>query len=161
MSDGLEWGHDMSNDAGKYGVQIHHVVNPAWRVTNVHHLTPAENKGKHNVYVDAFDETGQRVSGVELWWGDSSGAMGKMNMDKPSGEPMCNIPIWRGQMIYVSMGDDSDSVVGLHSMHGDELGPNGEIWNSQGHHSFYVCFQKVGQAAKPTVCPCCGQELPR
>lgn len=147
------------SDAEKYGFGIHRMDGAIWRVAEARHLTPEENKGRHNVFVDAIDDQGQRVTGAMLWWGDTGGVVGKMSMDKPAGEPMCNVPVWSGQMVYVSMGDNSESVVGLHTMHGDELGPNGEIWNSNGHHSFYIKFQKAGAVAVKKVCQCCGREL--
>jgi hypothetical protein len=149
----------LDNDFEKWGIGVHEAANGEWKVAKIHHLTPDENKGRHNIYIDALDESGQRVTGAMLWWGDSGGVMERVSMDKPAGEPMCNIPIFRGQVIYVSMGEKSPTVVGLHSMHGDELGPNGEIWNSNGHHSFYIVFQKVGSVDTKKTCPCCGREL--
>ena len=54
------------NDAlSKYGVRIVEADvtegETYWRVIGVHHLEPRENFSKHNVYVEALDETGQRV----------------------------------------------------------------------------------------------------
>lgn len=150
----------LDNDFEKWGIGVHEAANGEWKVAKIHHLTPEENRGRHNIYIDALDEQGQRLQGQRLHWGwDGGGAQMPLNMDKPAGEPMCNIPIFRGQVIYVSMGEKSPTVVGLHSMHGDELGPNGEIWNSNGHHSFYIAFQKAGSVAPKKTCPCCGQEL--
>jgi hypothetical protein len=40
-------------------------------------------------------------------------------------------------------------VENLHTKHADEPGPNGELWNSIGHHSFYAVFQRTRQAAAP------------
>lgn len=142
-----------------YGVRVHRPPKADWVVVEARHLSPEENKGKHHIYVDALDEHGKRVEGARLCWGwDGGGEQPPIKMDKPIGEPMCNIPVYKGQMIAVWMGEHSDVVTGLHTMHPDELGPNGEKWNSVGHHSFYICFQKVGQAAKK-VCACCGREL--
>jgi len=45
----------------------------------------------------------------------------------------------------------SDRVENLHTKHADEPGPNGEIWNSIGHHSFYVIFQRTRQGATPLI----------
>ena len=148
-----------AQELDKYGVRVHGISRPEWIVKEVSHLTPEENKGKHHIYVDALDENGKRVDGAMLNWGwDGGGEQPAIKMDKPTNEPMCNIPVYRGQTIAVWMGNDSDVVTGLHTLHPDELGPNGEKWNSMGHHSFYICFQKVGQAAKK-VCACCGKEL--
>jgi hypothetical protein len=46
--------------------------------------------------------------------------------------------------------DKSDRVENLHTMHGDEKGAGGEIWNSFGHHSFYVVFQRIRKGADIT-----------
>lgn len=142
-----------------YGVRVHSPIKSRWRAVEARHLSPEENKGKHNIYVDAVDEDGQRVQGVSLRWAwDGGGEQKPIAMDKPEGEPMCNIPMWKGQMVAVWRGEDSDIVTGLHTMHGDEAGPGGELWNSNGHHSFYIKFQRAAVAPK-TLCPCCGKEL--
>ena len=90
------------------------------------------------------------------WGWDGGGEQPAIAMDKPIGEPMCNIPVYKGQTIAVWMGEHSDVVIGLHTMHPDEFGPNGEKWNSAGHHSFYICFQKVARSASAgDPCPMC------
>ena len=62
------------NDAlSKYGVRIVEADvtegETYWRVIGVHHLEPRENFSKHNVYVEALDETGQRVQNPFAWAG--------------------------------------------------------------------------------------------
>ena len=151
----------MSSDAGRYGVRIESPIGDVeWKAVEVRHLLPEENRGRHHVFVDAVDANGDRVQDGLLTWGWYGGdQMDAIKMDKPAGEPMCNIPIFRGQMVWVAMpGRKSDRVLGMHTSHGDELGPGGEIWSSEGHHSFYVKFQRVGQAAGK-VCLCCGKPL--
>ncbi len=143
-----------------YGVVVHTDPQNEWVVVEVRHLTPAENKGKHHIYVDAVDENGQRVKGLHLGWAwDGGGAQPAIPMDKPEGEPMVNIPMFRGQMVAVWMlGGRSDIVAGLHTLHGNEAASGGELWNTNGHHSFYIKFQKMAAAPNP-VCKCCGREL--
>ena len=49
-----------------------------------------------------------------------------------------------GQVTTVWIADParpSDAVENLHTRHADEAGPGGELWNSIGHHSFYIQYQ--------------------
>jgi hypothetical protein len=74
------------------------------------------------------------------------------SLDKPDNEPAGNVDIFRGQHIEVWIQGDglsSDHVLNMHSDHADEPGPGGELWNSRGHHSFYVAFQRTRQGAGP------------
>ena len=48
-------------------------------------------------------------------------------------------------------GVTSDVVYGLHTRHADERGPNGELWNSYGHHSFKVTFRLTQAEVLPPV----------
>ena len=137
----------------KYGVKVHKQEDDEWEVVEIRHLSPEENKGKHNVYVDAFGLAGVRAVGARLlftWDGNREGWQ-SISLDKPDGEPMGNIPLWRGQVGSVRMAGRSNVVTGLHTLHPDELGPNGEKWNSMGHHSFYICFQKVVADKRDTL----------
>jgi hypothetical protein len=147
-----------TNDAERYGVRIV----PAqvaggqlyWRAIGVRHLEPAENKGKHNLYAELLDEEGKRVRDANAqlqrgWEGqrpDESSPL--VRFDKGDNEPATNIPIDRNQKLWVRVTGDlpSDTVENLHTKHADEAGPGGELWNSIGHHSFYVVFQRTRQA---------------
>lgn len=150
------------NQARDYGVSILPAagVTPGveyWRVVEVRHLTPTQNQGKHNVYVDAVDVAGKRVRdpNLRIYW-DWAGRRadearpGLVPLDKPDNEPAGNVAIEKGQhvLLWIVGGNlPSEAVDNLHTDHGDELGPNGERWNSAGHHSFYVKFQRtVAQA---------------
>src|SRR6478672_1820752 len=64
-----------------------------WKVINVQHLSPDENGGRHNVFVDALDEAGQRCQNAALRIGWSwEGRRADENadpkpLDKPLNEP--------------------------------------------------------------------------
>ena len=127
----------------------------AWRVRGVHHLTPDENRGNHVVYVDIVDEEGNplRDQRVHLKWGwegqQAHEGVDPKRFDKPASEPATNVDVYSGQHIWVRVEGDglpSDTVANMHTKHADERGPGGELWNTIGHHSFYILFQRASQA---------------
>lgn len=142
------------NEAVAYGVNIEAAPSgPAWRAVLVRHLTPEQNKSGQNVFITVADEEGylyaQPVRAkFRAGWKWDGGPDLSVPLDKPVG-PMekghGNVVLSKGAVVSVWMiadGLPSDRVTGLHTNHADERGPNGEIWNSIGHHSFYVMFQK-------------------
>lgn len=147
--------HSLETAAGKYNAIIERATSPVsglyWRCVEVRHLSPDGNRGRHGVYVDAVDGAGQRVQNPYLrigwtWEGRQSSQLAPSRpLDKPDGETGHGmVDIYPGQRLSVWLADGlrkSDTVSNLHSMHADELGPGGEIWNSYGHHSFYLKFQ--------------------
>lgn len=152
------------NQARAYGVQILPVTVSAgaayWRVASVRHLTAAENRGKHNVYVDAVDSNGARVRDPNVrigwtWEGRRPNEIARpAPLDKSPAEPMGNIPLDWGQVmrVWIDATIPSEAVEGMHTNHPDEPAPGGEIWNSIGHHSFYIQFQ-LSQAGSGPVEP--------
>ena len=141
------------NDAVAYGVEIQPAQvekgQKCWKVIKVHHLSPVENHGNHNVYVDLLDEEGNRIYGAKarMTW---QGGQGEATIDKPEDEPGTNFPLWKHQVGTVEgVGLPSDKVVNLHSGHPDEPGP--PAWgNTLFHHSFYVVFQRTIKDGEPT-----------
>ena len=135
---------------------------PYWRLIGIHHLTPDENRARHSVYVDVVDEAGARLNdpGLRLRWGwegqRPDEAAPPRPFDKPPSEPATNIDIYPQQQTWVEIEGDglpSDRVANLHSKHPDETGPNGELWNSIGHHSYYVVFQRSRAVESPVEPP--------
>ncbi|MCC6457490.1 MAG: peptidoglycan DD-metalloendopeptidase family protein [Caldilineaceae bacterium] len=135
---------------------------PYWRLIGIHHLTPDENRGGHGVFVDVVDEGGQRVRdpSFRLRWGwegqRPDEASPPKSFDKPENEPATTVELYLGQQLWVEVeggGLASDRVANLHSKHADEAGPHGELWNTIGHHSFYLVFQRsrAATAALPVV----------
>ncbi len=123
-----------------------------WRVLGVHHLTPSENHGNHVVYVDIVDEAGMplRDPNLRLKWGWEGQRADELvdpkRFDKSLNEPATNVDVYSGQHVWVCVEGDglpSDVVSNLHTKHDDEPGPTGQLWNSIGHHSFYVVFQRT------------------
>ncbi len=150
--------------AAPYAVRLqqHAAGNEAvvWRVIGVHHLTPDENRGRHAVYVDVVDEAGNRVRdpNLRLCWGWEGQRRGEYAdpkaFDKPDNEPATHVDLYSGQLLWVQIEGDglaSDQVLNCHTNHPDERGPNGQIWNSVGHHSFYVLFQRCRQSVTETT----------
>ncbi len=133
---------EVVNDAAAYGVTIAsaEVVQDEvyWKCIKVHHLTSEENLGNHHVYIDALDENDQRVYGtqVSIKWPTGSGIC---TIDKPANEAGTNFPLWKNQVVSLSvMGRPSDVVSGLHTGH-----PNEGSGNTLYHHSFYVVFKRT------------------
>lgn len=131
------------NLAVQYGVNIVPARgDKVWRCIGVFHLTPNENRGRRNCFVEVLDESGLRTYEPTIkwsWWIDASTQT--LKLDKPLDEPAADIPIEAKSTITLRVdggGYPSDTVGNIHSRHADE-GP--EKWNSWGHHSFYVVFQ--------------------
>ena len=147
-----------SNQATDYGVIIQTADAPSgalyWKIISVRHLSPAENCGRHNLYLDVIDEAGQRVRNPDLrvaytWEGrrDQEAAL-PTPLDKPANEPAGNLDLYQGQIITAWLqGDDlpSDRVVGVHTAHPDEPAEQGNQGNMRFHHSFHVLFQRTVQ----------------
>lgn len=140
-----------NNQADGYGVKIDEwdpaEQRPVRIAKMVRHLSPAENAGKRNVYIDVVDQNGQRDRNPKLkvewtWEGRKPWeAAPPVALDKPASEPMANIPLNAGQKLRVWITGDGipcDEVYNISSDHPDE--GNG---NTRFHHSFHVTFKKV------------------
>ncbi len=147
-----------------YGAQIQpSQVAPGamyWKITGVRHLPPDENRGRHNIFVDAIDEQGQRVRDPNLrihytWEGRRADEPAPPKpLDKPDNEPAGNLDVYKGQIITAWLEGDglpSERVAGLHTDHNDEQASDGTNGNTRFHHSFQVTFQQARAEAAPVV----------
>lgn len=146
--------NDPVNDASAYGVRIVPVEVAEgvtyWRTIRVHHLTPDENHGNHNINLDALDEAGSRSFGAQarVTWPEGEQTL---TVDKALGEPGADFPMWKWQICAVEMlGLPSDRVENLHTGHPDE--PPG-LGNTLFHHSFAVDFQRTVKGAVQPLPP--------
>lgn len=156
---------DHVNLASLYGVQVTRsgAAGPIWRCVHVRHLAPSENKGKHAVFVDVVGEDGKRIKDPALriaWTWDGrrpDEPAPPKPLDKPDNEPAGNLDMYGGQKLEVwieGLGLPSDRVTNLHTDHPDEPAPSGELWNTKGHHSFYIKFQyQEGAVVVPPLDP--------
>ena len=141
------------SDVAGYGISVQVVAGAQWRAIGLHHLTPSENVGKHNVYLDVLDENGKRLSNVKIGWTwvgrRPDEAAPPVVLDKPANEPAGNIALGMGQVVSVWVdGSLSDVVKGMHTGHADEIEPPMNFaGNTTGHHSYYVVFQRTGSGA--------------
>lgn len=134
-----------------YNISVARLTDPKWRVLAVHHLTGPENGGNHNVYIEVIDEQGHRIPRqfVKLTWEGKQGPADVLVIDKPSNEPGTNAPLWFQQTVSVWVEDNVSEVVsGIHTRHPDEPGGN-----QQGHHSFYIVFQRNLHPVTPPPTP--------
>ena len=153
------------NEAEAYGVRLAPATVPAdtlyWQAINVRHLSADENRGKHNVYVRALDENGQRDRNPALraaytWEGRQPEENAPPRaLDKGDADiGHADIDVYKGQHIEVWLEGDglpSDHVLNLHTEHeGAEKTSDGEDGNYRYHHSFLVTFQRTRHAAPPT-----------
>lgn len=144
------------NDAQNYGAYVLAATkSPSYRCIGIHHLTPNENAGNHNIYIDVLDQDGARNRTQQVGWTwdgrrpDENAPL--IALDKAEGEPSANLPLAYNQTIalWIDQPDNghTDIVAGLHTRHPDE--GNG---NTLGHHSYYVVFQYT-DAPAPTPEP--------
>lgn len=151
------------NQAEGYGVRIAPATvttgQEYWQVLSVRHLPPDENRGKHNVYVDALTADGQRERTPALrigwtWEGRRGDEVADPKpLDKPDNEPAGNVDLNRGQIVQIWIEGDglpSERVENLHTDHPDEAGSEG-AGNTRFHHSFHVTFQRVRQEAPVVI----------
>jgi hypothetical protein len=153
----------INDSAQQYGVRIVETDvaegETYWKIIGIHHLLPRENFSKHNVYVEALDESGQRIRNPIAWAGwtwegrRSNERADPLPLDKPDFEAAGNIAMHFGQIVSVwikglgrDASDKSDRVENIHTAHPDEPLPDGSLLNTLGHHSFYVVFQRTRKA---------------
>jgi len=129
------------NDAASYGVYVKAIENPLWSVLGIHHLSPDENKGNHNVYLEMLCKQNERDGFRAIHWTwegrrPDEAAPDTFAGQKPHNE-LVDIPLNLGMIVSVWT-QASGIVEGLSSNHPDE-----ESGNAIGHHSFFVCFQEI------------------
>jgi hypothetical protein len=123
-----------------------------WKAIGIHHLSPYENKGGHNVYVEVLCKQNEREGFKAIHWTWEGRQPHEPAPDvfagqKPHNE-LVDIPLNLGMVVSVwpHLGE---RVTGLSSNHPDEPIPSGEKWNTIGHHSFFICFQEIEDGAAP------------
>jgi len=138
------------NEAQKYGVSIipYQYTGAYWKVDVVRKLTSDQNGGRHNVFVDVYDENGlacRNKSEIRVCWGWEGQRPDEESpskaLDKPYGEPMAILDLFGAAKVWVeicSPGYGSERVVGLTAALPDEGG--GATW---GHHSYYILFRRT------------------
>lgn len=161
---------DEVNQAAQYGARVQPADVPAgslyWKVVNVRHLSPDENRGKHNVFVRVLDENGARVRDPNLrigwtWEGRREDERADpKTLDKPDGElGFGDVDLFKGQHTEVWIEGDGlpgDHVLNLHTDHEPaEKTADGQDGNTRFHHSYLVTFQRTRQAeaAMPAPAP--------
>lgn len=125
----------------------------AFRIIGIHRLTPSENDGKQNLFIDIRDTDGKRLDKLIDWGWQGQRAnepSPALILDKPDSEPAGNLVIWGGQIIWATvMNQPSDTIRGVTTGLAD-VGP-GATW---GHHSYYCVWQWVeGGTTPPPIDP--------
>jgi hypothetical protein len=122
----------------------------AWRCVAVYHLSPEENQGKHQVFVDVLNSIGQWVFSGDrqftalrvgwTWEGRRLDEPAPLRFfEKREPEPKAQVDLYKGQTVSIwidSSDHPSDKVHGLRS--DVEIGTWG---NTLFHNSFVVLFQ--------------------
>ena len=125
---------------------------PSYRIIGIHKLTPQENAGNHNLYIDVLDKDGNRAN-EKIKWGwlgqKPNEKPNPVTLDKPDNEPAGNIVIWGNQIIWAEvLNKPSDGVVNVNTQLADE-GPG----NTYGHFSYYVVWMWVENNTEPEPTP--------
>lgn len=146
----------MINDAPWTEIEY---ANPGrcWRVTKIHHLTPQENGNKHNIYVNVYaDGKDVRDGKIALKWGWKGQGTNEPSpavyFTKPANEPGTNLPIFKGQRIWIQIYDGiypSDKVSNLYA----EFDLDNIPGNSIEHNSYLIEFalQNDGVVTPPPI----------
>ena len=149
----------MNLDTGKYLNGLEKPNNPpitganvlstssidAWRCVLIHEMSDDEEQGSHNVYVDLIDNDGRRLQptpavAIEYGWDgmQSNEKPPFAPLEKQSPEPLANVPIYRGQRLWVGV---KDAI-------GSDIAQNFTS-DPDGHQSFYVVFQRQSKGVEP------------
>lgn len=134
-----------------------------WACIGAYHLTPAENQGKHNLFLEAMDENNNRIFGAVFKWGWRGQGPDEPSPDLVDDKPpdeLANLVVWANQIIWAGVRDTlpSGEVHNVRTTHPDE-----DSVNTWGHHSFYAAFKRVragddnGNGPGPEPPPDCGE----
>lgn len=123
-------------------------ASPRFEIIGIHKLTPSENVGKHNLFIDVVDKDGKIMKDVKIAWGWEGQRPGEVTrplvLDKPESEPSGNLVIWSNQKIWAMVLDKpSDKVYNVHTQLPDE-----GSGNTYGHHSYYIVWMLVDDVAE-------------
>ena len=130
--------------------------NVLFEIALLHHLTPDENEGSRNIYVDIVDSDGHLLRGLPLrigWTWEGRGAdeaAPPYLLDKPANEPAGNVPLYMDvkAAIWLQTADGhqvSERVEWL-SPKLQDLATGG---NTMGHNSYYIIFRERKLNARP------------
>lgn len=117
-----------------------------WKCIFCHHLTPAENAGRNNVFVAAFDKDMNFVNVPVGWYWNGIGPEEKRpdllwTGSKAWPKECANFALQgnfvNGVKLWID-GEIGEAIYGPSSRWGDER--PGSTW---GHHSFYAGFKKI------------------
>ena len=82
------------DDVARYNVEVTAIGGTQYEVIGIHHLTPEQNHGMHNVFFDVLDEDGSRIHGARVgyaWLGMRPEETPRpVYCDKPANEPGYN-----------------------------------------------------------------------
>ncbi len=138
-------------------VEIVRGQGPRWRVRSVRKLSPEENRGKHNVYVDVWRNGSciRSLSAIAVCYGWQDAPAQTVRLDKPMSEPGTNFPIYLGANYWAKVadvdGNQSETVTGLTCDLPDEPMPaDGMGGNTNGHHSWMVEFEWTAEEKPQT-----------
>ncbi len=131
----------VSFDDPSYQIIIEKPQNPIWRVLGIHHLSPEENRGNHNIYIEILCKQDEREGFRAIHWTWIGRQLSQPAPDifagqKPHNE-LVDLPLNLGMIVSVWT-NGSEIVKGLSSNYPDEM-----KGNTIGHHSFFICFQEI------------------
>lgn len=131
----------ISLDDPLYQISIQRPQNPIWRVLGIHHLSPNENRGNHNVYIEMLCKQDEREGFRAIHWTWIGRQLNQPAPDVFAGQKPLNelvdLPLNLGMIVSI-WSNGSEIVNGLSSNYPDEMDGN-----SIGHHSFFICFQEI------------------
>lgn len=154
----LTWRNHLSSSGySDFGATVAGTADNRYEAAVIHHLTPAENQGRHHIFVDVIDALGRIVRGDTTlrigwtWEGRRTDEQAPpVALDKGLDEPVGNVPIYKGMKLTVWLERDgqrvSDLVGGLHGLV-EDVG-SGNTWH---HNSFYIIFRERIVMSKPAI----------
>lgn len=108
-----------------------------WRLVRADYRDRAQAQGKHHIYVDVLNESGQRVTGARLVARWDGGEAAFMSEAKPGEEAATNFPMFAtGYGYSVKMDGPSDEVRGM------GLGDIGSEHMAE-HVAYFLVFQRA------------------
>lgn len=133
--------------------------NTLFEIALLHHLTPEENQGSRNIYVDIVDAQGHLLRGLPLrigwtWEGRRADeAAPPYALDKPANEPAGNVPLFMDAKTAVWL-QTADGHVASERVHWlSSKRQDGVTGNTMGHNSYYIIFRERDLSAVRPVDP--------